>query len=881
MTKLLTTSRRIVRTTAATSTVLGLVAAAVTGTAAVSSAALAAPNCLMTPAANGITAANGGRVDLLDTSAQLLPTQWQEGAATGTVCSARDGFASFQLEVTAKAGALSGVSMAASSLTGANGTSLPATDVRLYREGYDKLTTMTDGELASVLPRDASGNCIGDCEFPDSLIPDVDTLFNQKRNAFPFTVAAGQNQAVWADVFVPAGQAPGVYTGTVTVTQSTGGATAVPISLTVVNATLPATSTSHSAFYLSLGALGLSGSQYGAEYAKYAELGLEDRISVIPNNPLSATDLSTYVAPLLTGTDRKVRLTGASLTDFQIKPSWQASDFATYQKFLASIGQTAKGQLYCDEVTPASCASSYAPVAASWPGLKVLGTDIPEALWPDPENGVAPAALASSMQVVIPPAYYIDPASGENPYKANGVGNRMPYLNAWKAQAAGRQVWAYTTCTSGGCGNAYSQYNSAYTLYGWPSYGIDQPASEQVAMGWQMFSYGLDGEEYFDTMSNPHIATDPYNSSAGWGMNGDGTLFYPYDKATVGGTTPIPLESIRLKRIREGRQDNELLKLTSAGTAMALAKATFTAMVNSKISAATLDNAENQLMGFYPVPAVTPVTPVTPVSPVVPAKVGSHDLDCNGTPDFLAVQAGSGNLLFYPRTATDWTPNAPITVGTGFGGAYQKLMLAGDLNGDGSPDLVGRKADGSLWLMAGNCTGSFATAVSMAAGTTNPTPVGDFNGDGIADLVDQHTDGTLWLLAGNGKGGFAPAVQAGNGWGSFTITGVGDVNGDGFADIMARTADGTTLMYEGDGKGGWNAATENGGLAVSVKLPLVNDPQVIGAGDLSGDGKADIEAIDSAGHMTRYNGDGTGNVAATGATVGNGWIAAVLSQVAY
>src|SRR6185312_3529116 len=54
---------------------------------------------------------------------------------------------------------------------------------------------------------------------------------------------------------------------------------------------------------------------------------------------------------------------------------------------------------------------------------------------------------------------------------------------------------------------------------------------------------------------------DPWTNLRLFGGNGDGTLFYPGRPAQIGGATDIPIESIRLKLIREGMEDYEYLAL--------------------------------------------------------------------------------------------------------------------------------------------------------------------------------------------------------------------------------------------------------------------------------------------------------------------------------
>jgi hypothetical protein len=271
------------------------------------------------------------------------------------------------------------------------------------------------------------------------------------------------------------------------------------------------------------------------------------------------------------------------------------------------------------------------------------------------------------------------------------------------------------------------------------------------------------------------------------------------------------------------------------------------------------------------------------------ARDSIDDFNCDGMADFMAVKAGSGALLFYPReqvTGTrGWFPNVPIQVGTGYGNTtstlkYAQMFFAGDLNGDGLPDLVGMTSTGALWLLPGNCTGSVGTPVSMNSSVTASIGVGDFNGDGIADVLDRHSDGTLWLLAGTGTGTLSAPKHIGSDWNAFdSIVAAGDMNGDGHPDVIGRESNGTLLLYEGNGSGGWNAATESGGLKLSPSLPTSQDPTLVGAGDLDGDNTVDLAAIDSTGELVSYPGTGAGALGTTATQIGGGWDPSDLDEI--
>jgi hypothetical protein len=80
---------------------------------------------------------------------------------------------------------------------------------------------------------------------------------------------------------------------------------------------------------------------------------------------------------------------------------------------------------------------------------------------------------------------------------------------------------------------------------------------------------------------------------------------------------------------------------------------------------------------------------------------------------------------------------------------------------------------------------------------------GDFNGDGEADLVTRDRAGDLFLYAGDGNSSYAPKRKIGwGGWNSMTmIVGPGDMSGDGKADLVTRDRAGNLYLYVGDGKG--------------------------------------------------------------------------------
>lgn len=257
-----------------------------------------------------------------------------------------------------------------------------------------------------------------------------------------------------------------------------------------------------------------------------------------------------------------------------------------------------------------------------------------------------------------------------------------------------------------------------------------------------------------------------------------------------------------------------------------------------------------ELIGSGQVIVFRPLRPYFP-SEHIRVEVSTEVASSGGTPleqplwSSFWVRPASGSGEFTTTEVIELQRNGEGSLGT-YG------VCAGDVNSDGSPDIIAlNESTNDIRLLFNGGCAPFSTVEVIDDDGQRPSPAegADFNGDGLFDLVTGNQGGNaISVFLGNGSGFNSPANY---GTGGYTHgVAVLDVDGDGDTDVATPNSS-LLLVYVNDG---------TGSLSLADTYDVGSGELGVSAADANGDGVADLIVSNFGSEdVAVMLGDGNGN----------------------
>ncbi|MFX0197029.1 MAG: hypothetical protein ACFFCW_12960 [Candidatus Hodarchaeota archaeon] len=506
---------------------------------------------------------------------------------------AKNEFESFQIFIFADGENLENVDVTVNDFSDGKGHTI--NDIYIYKEYYLNITTVSRSEYEPGY-------------WPDALLPKVDRYYRETRNTFPFSIADGHVQGVWVDIGTTADTPAGIYTGTYVVSSDGASDLTGIITLTVWNFTLPSTPSMPTLFTIETAALA-NGHDRRFEwndswlasmkkvYLKaylYHRIGCSSADGGVVWTPCNSSGVVTSWTHWMTAF--KDALDGTAISSGPYARATMVSDIHAqrvadtsenrYRTYLQQWWDKWKAEgwdpmknlfLWTYDEPHGETVSYRGKSVTDYQKILIKAGDMNtvdtggEGMWKnsftteerkpelsDPAGGYKSLDV-SGFYCPVAQHYEYRPPWQDPSYKVPR--NSYPGYSSW----AENNHWTYISNMNHGTeGTGGDFYNGQIDIM------VDTPAFYIRAISWVLWKYKVTGFLYY--MTNLCFYDAPYNSLWKCGGNGDGTLFYPgvpsktgrslpASTPAIGGSHDIPIESIRLKLVREAMEDREYMEV--------------------------------------------------------------------------------------------------------------------------------------------------------------------------------------------------------------------------------------------------------------------------------------------------------------------------------
>lgn len=208
------------------------------------------------------------------------------------------------------------------------------------------------------------------------------------------------------------------------------------------------------------------------------------------------------------------------------------------------------------------------------------------------------------------------------------------------------------------------------------------------------------------------------------------------------------------------------------------------------------------------------LTPTGSASNFGVSVAGIGDVNADGFADIAVGTDGASIVYVWYGGATGLgaTPTG-ISAPSGANGFGRAVAGAGDVNGDGYPDvIVGAYNSATAYIFLGGRTGlNTAPATALSGGGSlfgiSVDGIGDSNGDGFGDVVVGAPGADrAYVFFGTASGtALTPSVTFTPTYAGYTfgtaVSGIGDYNNDGYGDFVVSSLNRSVQIYRGSATG--------------------------------------------------------------------------------